>query len=488
MGDQRTHVEYASGAVYVIEMDFILQLLGRLHPLVVHLPIGILLIGFLFEWLGQTQRFRKLKSAVQPILLFGALSAVAACVTGYLLSQEGGYAERILSTHQYLGIATATSACLLYFFRKRIYKGNKMKRKRARLALFSLVIILLSITGHLGGSLTHGEDYMVDFYEDKSEASSSIVKLGAVAMTDSAILFRDVVYPILEAKCLSCHSSRKQKGDLRLDGMEFILKGGEHGSVLKAGLPDSSSLYARLVLPLENEHHMPPNEKSQLSSAAIDAIHAWVKNGYDFDMLVSAYEDHTYLKKAIRTIKMDETPQYSWVPTEDVVAADPAAIEKLTLRDILVMPVADDRHYVKANFINVKTFQSTDIDLLLAIKEQLVWLDLTQCAVSDADVERVGLLQNLRYLYLRDTKISDEGMTALSKLSNLQYINLSDTEVTGDGLKTLLDANHLSELYVYNSKAASDDLKILINAHPNIHIDTGGYQLPILDTDTIVYE
>jgi hypothetical protein len=296
------------------------------------------------------------------------------------------------------------------------------------------------------------------------------------------------VYPILEAKCFSCHSSRKQKGDLRLDGIENILKGGEHGSIVEVGLPDSSTLYARLILPLEDEDHMPPNEKSQLSSAAIDAIHLWVKYGFDFEKRVDSYDDNEYLKKVIATIKMDEVPQFSWVPTEEVNAAGKEALDKLASRDILVIPVSNESNYLKANFVNVKSFQSTDLDLLISIKDQLVWLDLTNCSLTDEDVKRLNKLDNLRYLYLRNNKVTDSGVLALTDMPNLQYVNLSNTEVTGEGLKKLVELKNLRELYVYNSKASSAELKSLITTHPTIHLDTGGYQLPELPTDTIIYE
>jgi len=45
--------------------------------------------------------------------------------------------------------------------------------------------------------------------------------------------FREQVWPLLEARCVKCHGTEKQKGDLRLDSREAALKGGENGPALE---------------------------------------------------------------------------------------------------------------------------------------------------------------------------------------------------------------------------------------------------------------
>src|SRR5688572_7216389 len=111
-------------------MEFFAFYLGRFHPLLVHLPIGILLLAFLFELLALRQGFSHLKLAIQPALLIGAIAATASCITGYLLSLEGGYAEKIVQLHQYLGIATAILAFALFFLRQSTWI-NRFKSKYA---------------------------------------------------------------------------------------------------------------------------------------------------------------------------------------------------------------------------------------------------------------------------------------------------------------------------------------------------------------------
>jgi uncharacterized membrane protein len=62
-------------------MDILIQFFGRFHPLVVHLPIGILFLAFLFECLSRFERFKQVESAVQPSLLLGSVFAIGAVIT-----------------------------------------------------------------------------------------------------------------------------------------------------------------------------------------------------------------------------------------------------------------------------------------------------------------------------------------------------------------------------------------------------------------------
>jgi uncharacterized membrane protein len=207
-------------------MSLVSQFLGRFHPLVVHLPIGFLVLAFIFECASLIPKYKKLKGAVPATLLLGALFAAIACVTGFFLKQEGGYEEGIVDLHQVLGIATAAFAFFLLFLRKAIRKqvADTRKRKKIRVALFVPLMLLLSLTGHWGGSLTHGEDYLSFGGDEETEAADPMAEIKTIALRDSAVLYRDVIQPLLEARCYSCHSSKKQKGQLRLDGIVLCFR------------------------------------------------------------------------------------------------------------------------------------------------------------------------------------------------------------------------------------------------------------------------
>ncbi len=87
----------------------IITFLGRFHPLVVHLPIGFLLMGAVFNVLSYFPNYRFLKDAMSFTLLAGFLAAVAACILGYLLSQSGEYDPEVLSQHRLVGHSSGNS-------------------------------------------------------------------------------------------------------------------------------------------------------------------------------------------------------------------------------------------------------------------------------------------------------------------------------------------------------------------------------------------
>jgi uncharacterized membrane protein len=203
------------------------EFIGRFHPVLVHLPIGILLLAALFQLLTVKEKFRSLEAAVGITLLLGMLSAVASCISGFLLSKTDDYDEALIFKHQWFGISVAVISIIAWVLHNR--KNEQINW------LMGMMILLVVITGHLGGSITHGSDYLGRvFYSDNK---STIAKRKPIPNVQEALAYNDVVKPILESKCYGCHGTNKQKGKLRLDQPDFILKGGKDGKVLDAAKP-----------------------------------------------------------------------------------------------------------------------------------------------------------------------------------------------------------------------------------------------------------
>ncbi|WP_026815007.1 DUF2231 domain-containing protein, partial [Arenibacter certesii] len=142
--------------------DFIL-FLGRLHPLVVHLPIGFLFFAFILELYGRWNKNSTLSIAITLALFFGAISALVASVLGYMLSLSGDYEEGMLDTHFWFGVATTIVTFLAWAIRSGKFNMPKFNGLKPNMATLALVVVLVSVTGHYGGNLTHGSDYLVKY-------------------------------------------------------------------------------------------------------------------------------------------------------------------------------------------------------------------------------------------------------------------------------------------------------------------------------------
>ena len=57
---------------------------------------------------------------------------------------------------------------------------------------------------------------------------------------------------------------KKQKGGLRMDNPDYLMKGGKEGETIVAGSADESEMIKRILLEREAEHHMPPKEKTAI--------------------------------------------------------------------------------------------------------------------------------------------------------------------------------------------------------------------------------
>jgi uncharacterized membrane protein len=467
----------------------ITQFIGRFHPLLVHLPIGFLILAFIFECLSLIERYGKLKIAVQPSLVMGAAFAVVACLTGYFLKQEGGYDIEQVELHQNFGIATAAFAIFVCVFRKMVkqFAPDRQKRKQMRVLLLVPLIGLLAATGHLGGTLTHGESFLSLNQLSLTEPADARDKISMIADIDTAVLYRDVIQPLLEARCYSCHSDAKQKGKLRLDNPEFILKGGEDGKILVSGLPDSSALYTCLMLPLEDKHHMPPEKKTQMSSTDIALVQAWIEDGAHFSKKITAFENPAKLVAYIKSYQASSI-HTSWMPEGEIAEADEAIVNKLKSSGAIVMAASTSSHYLMINFVNVRRDVKKILSSLIALKTHVVWLNLGYTDIKDEDMLTISALENLRVLYLNNTAITDKGIDYCKNLKQLRYINLVSTSVTDKALIVLRDINPLEKIYAYQTKLAPHGVSDFLSKSPRVVVDTGNYELPLLPGDTTIYK
>jgi mono/diheme cytochrome c family protein len=345
--------------------------------------------------------------------------------------------------------------------------------------------MLVIITGHLGGSLTHGSDYLTSALISDTD---TIATPKSIANIQEAKVYDDVVQPLFLSKCYSCHSKKKQKGGLRMDDPEFLMKGGKDGKVILAGNAPGSELIKRMLLPREAEHHMPPKDKPQLNERQISLIHWWITEGANFDKQVNDLQQPEKIKPVLLALQSDhlEHKSPSTIPPDKVEKADEKSIVALKGLGAVVTPVAKGSNYLMANFVTAPIVSDENMKLLLPLKKQLVWLKLGDTKITDKALADLAECTNLTLLHLNNTNITDKGLASLKSLTNLQLLNLVNTTVTASGIEQLAGLKKLQSIYVYKTNVKAVDYVNLRRVFPRVIIDTGGYTIPFLSSDTEV--
>jgi mono/diheme cytochrome c family protein len=99
------------------------------------------------------------------------------------------------------------------------------------------------------------------------------------ASSQKGVTYAKDIKPLFEASCFKCHGSEKQKGKLRLDSLEAVLKGGEEGKILKAG-DSANSGVIHAIARLDEDSAMPPAEKGKpLTAEQVGLVRAWIDQG-----------------------------------------------------------------------------------------------------------------------------------------------------------------------------------------------------------------
>jgi uncharacterized membrane protein len=447
-----------------------LDFLGRFHPVLVHLPIGILLIAVLFEWFPKKKKYKSFRRVIPITLLLGAIGALGSAITGYLLSQSGDYETQLVDWHQWAGISLTVVAFVYWFL-----KSEKLHKKFHRV-LSIIVLIMVTVTGHLGGSITHGEDFLTSSFSHTSAYDLSLINL------DSAKFYDDLVAPILENKCYSCHGSAKQKGKLRLDSREHILKGGKGGIILVAGNVEESELIDRIQLPHEHEDHMPPKEKKQLTAQEIKIINTWIASGADFNKTITQLGA---LDKVTSILSSSSKVSSSEVPTISVNPASEEVLNQLRKLGVVILPLAENSNYLNANLVNVTNLDSAML-FINQLNEQLVWLKLSDQSITDTQLVNLKPLKQISKLWLDHTAITDTGLINLTEFQNLTYLNLNGTTISSSGILQLQKLKNLKTIYLFQTQVTANDIKLLKEKMPSIQFEIGNYSVPSLATDTII--
>ncbi|MBD2756950.1 c-type cytochrome domain-containing protein [Spirosoma validum] len=465
---------------------------GHFHPLIVHLPIGFLLIAGLLELDRLTRRNSVSPHTITLILFWSAVSATMACIFGYMLSLAGGYDTETLSSHKWQGIAVAIFAWLAWSVKSENLGRIISFAPLLYLPALGIALVLLLSTGHLGGNLTHGSDYLTQYAPGPIRSLAGLspkqpeIKFEPITDVNQAKVYQQIINPILQTRCVQCHNADKSKAGLRLDSPDKITKGSEDGPVLVAGKSSNSDLVKVCLLPEEDDHHMPPKGKPQLTESQIALLTWWIDQGATFDKKVSDLKVNDAIRPVLASLggngpvetggsnvaASGPAPE-SPVLTMKLPAADPKVIDEVKKAGLLVLPLSKEQNQLEVSAVNARTFNDAQASILPKLSKQIVWLRLGDTEISDATLTQLAKLKNLQKLHLEQTKITDAGLKQLKGLTNLEYLNLYGTVITDAGLADLANLKNLKTVYLWQTKVTEQGISELKKALPKLDVIGG---------------
>ena len=135
-------------------------LLGRLHPLLVHFPIGLVILAALAEAIATVADDCRWRTVAVANVRAGAAFGVLAAIAGWRLALAPGVeASALLESHRWLGAIAAGAAVAAALASSDADGRSPFEFWVYRITLFSAAV-LVAVTGHFGGLLVWGADFL----------------------------------------------------------------------------------------------------------------------------------------------------------------------------------------------------------------------------------------------------------------------------------------------------------------------------------------
>ncbi|MEM1450875.1 MAG: c-type cytochrome domain-containing protein [Planctomycetota bacterium] len=467
-------------ATQVFGTDQWLEFVGHLHPLVLHMPIGLLAASLLLEFVSLFSRgtipARRVVHAA-----FG-LSAVVAAVTGWLLADTGGYGSSLVDEHRNLAIVAAVLGVIVALVD--LFGRDGTAAFARRLALFACAATL-TLAGHSGGMITHGRTFLSavappelapwlgeepkerrrkravlpptssepESLEPAPERTPEETPEETAApapspeVSDVAILVE-----AFRARCFECHQEDKVKGDLRLD----VVSGWPDQLDLES--PEDSEMLYRVLLPRDDADAMPPKGDA-LDPGAIDALRRWIESGAPMDEL----------ERQLSGASEDE--QQAAADLDDVRAMTGARIASIAAD--LGLPSASRRLDVSWRHVDVAP-DATRLAALGPVASRVVDLDLAGRSNAAAALAGLPPMEVLERLHLERTDVDSEAVEAVCRAAPaLRYVNVHSTEVCGAALEPLAELEHLERLVLFDTRVTADEVDSFEASRPGVRATLG---------------
>ena len=198
---------------------------------------------------------------------------------------------------------------------------------------------------------------------------------------------------------------------------------------------------------------MPPQGKPQPTEEAIELLSWWIDQGASATALLDEMEVPPEI--ALHFLEHEVLEFKSREDMDEILHLfpEPEGI------DVYFLAQEDPRIGVRAN-----KGADDSVEVLLALKENLVELNLANSQITDRALEAVGQMTNLTHLHLQNSAVTDSGLEHLANLYQLEYLNLYNTAITDNALKVLRRLKALKNVYLWQTEVSEEGVAGLHNS------------------------
>jgi hypothetical protein len=326
-----------------------------------------------------------------------------------------------------------------------------------------------------GGPLSPEQiDVLKRWIEEGAKASAGG---GGSADMSNGISFHDHILPLIEDRCLDCHSEPyvkngrtiHPKAGLRLDTYESVIKGNLDGTIVEKGNAEESTLYAVVTLDDDDPEIMPPKGEP-LTEEEINMLKQWIEEG------AKENPSDTFEKPKVENVDLqpvagDKKESIIDLLSKRLNSPSKPQIQAAQKSGALVSLLSTKHSLLRAEFSSGPNLIKDDaIGALTGIKNNISHLDLSRTSVTDNVLSEVKKFNNLTWLNLKNTQVTDRGIQNIVKLPYLSYLNLVSSKVTDQCIDSLANMKSLKEVYFWNSEVTEKGVKRLRTALPDSKI------------------
>ena len=445
----------------------IFEFLGSLHPLVVHLPIGFIILTLLVNILIKTKN-NSVKRIITIGWFFSFISGGIAALFGWFLSDNNYYLESQINIHKWSGIAFVVITFLIWILRALNFNLTKSFNRISNLT----ILILILITGHYGGEMTHGKGYLVKGLPFISQNKIPTVFLSKkINFPDSIYVFEDLIYPVFKEKCIACHNNKQEYGGLNMSEYEYIIKGGNSGLGIQKGNPYKSLIYKRVSMSQNEANFMPP-AGNPLSFDQVAVLKWWIDNGAKLKTPLTKLRNDKNIRSLVEEKYKLDLREKSYIETLNLAPIDENKLEVFRDEKYHWRFLDSKKSLLDVKFIGKKITRN-DIELLTQLKDHVIWLNLSNCQLKDELLSSLYQFPNLTRLRIQNNKLTDKCIIYTKDIKNLRELNVYGTEVTDASLNIFSKMKNLEKIFLWNSKVTPIGIQKFKTQNPTIEIIGG---------------